>query len=226
MVVIVLVDMMLVNVNLRSLDQSFRFHPFRKIIVQMNEFNPPGYIPMEDEAALLFNINKLLSAVGIASKSIKSIHELCMVASSLFVAIYEALFQERIYGIIRTPKVYNDYERNAQLVIDSLGDQIQVDLKHINGRSIVTGDLRVLSNLVSILLRIVSLTGWVLSEHHYLMRYQLTQRVNLFYFIVRSPSPVTIPVYAQTVVSDAVCSLLHYVSLHVWLTCNVEMNDR
>jgi len=116
-------------------------------------------IQVEDEDVLLSNTNKLLSAVGISAKRIKSTEELSRVASSLFVAIFESLFHEKIVGVIRTPKSIDDYEKNAQLVIDSLSDQIQLDLKHINGRSIVTGDIRVLSNLVHILLRIVSLTG-------------------------------------------------------------------
>jgi hypothetical protein len=116
-------------------------------------------IQVEDEAALLSNTNKLLTAVGISAKRITSTEELSRVASSLFVAVYESLFHEKIIGVIRAPKSVDDYENNAQLVIDSLSDQIQLDLKHISGKSIVTRDIRVLSNLVHILLRIVSLTG-------------------------------------------------------------------
>lgn len=77
----------------------------------------------------------------------------------MIVAVFESLFHQRIDGIVRNPKSIIHYERNAQLVIDSLSDQIQLDLQHITGKSIVSGDLRVLSNLVHILVRIVSLTS-------------------------------------------------------------------
>jgi hypothetical protein len=117
--------------------------------------------PDDDASILLANTNKLLTAVGISAKRIETTEELARVASSLFVAVYESLFHQRITGVVRNPQTRNDYERNAQLVIDSLSDQIQLDLKHITGRSIVSGDLRVLSNLVHILVRIVSLTRYV-----------------------------------------------------------------
>lgn len=114
--------------------------------------------PDDDSSVLLANTNRLLSAVGISAKRIESTEELSRVASSLFVAVYESLFHQKISGVVRNPRSRSDYERNAQLVIDSLSDQIQLDLKHITGQSIVSGDLRVLSNLVHILVRIVSLT--------------------------------------------------------------------
>jgi hypothetical protein len=117
--------------------------------------------PDDDASILLANTNKLLTAVGISAKRIETTEELARVASSLFVAVYESLFHQRITGVVRNPQTRNDYERNAQLVIDSLSDQIQLDLKHITGRSIVSGDLRVLSNLVHILVRIVSLTRYI-----------------------------------------------------------------
>ena len=115
----------------------------------------------EDSSVLLLNTNKLLTAAGIFDKQISSTEELCRVASSLFVAVFESLFHQQIEGIIINPHSKADYEHNAQLVIDSLSDQIQLDLKHISGRSIVSGDVRVLSNLVHILVRIVSLTRLV-----------------------------------------------------------------
>lgn len=119
---------------------------------------PPSSPTEDDTSVLLANTNKLLSAVGIKAKKILSTEELSRVASSLFVAVFESLFHQKIPGINRNPLTKEDYERNAQLVIDSLSDQIQVDLKHITGRSIVNGDVRVISNLVNILVRIVSLT--------------------------------------------------------------------
>lgn len=125
--------------------------------LNLSDFNVSA-TPDDDTSVLLANTNKLLTAVGISAKRIESTEELSRVASSLFVAVYESLFHQKIPGVIRNPVSRSEFERNAQLVIDSLSDQIQLDLKHITGRSIVGGDLRVLSNLVHILVRIVSLT--------------------------------------------------------------------
>lgn len=114
-----------------------------------------------DEATsgdLLANTNKLLAAVGISAKTILSLEELTRVASSMFVAVFEALFHLRIEDVIRNPVTKEDYEKNAQLVVDYLSEQIQMDLKHITGKSIVSGDVKALSNLVHILARIVSIT--------------------------------------------------------------------
>lgn len=125
--------------------------------LHLTDFQVPTVID-DDSSVLIANTNKLLSAVGISAKKISTTDELSRVASSLIVAVFESLFHQRVDGIIRNPRSKDDYERNAQLIIDSLSDQIQVDLKHITGRSIVSGDLRVLSNLIHILVRIVSLT--------------------------------------------------------------------
>jgi hypothetical protein len=149
--------------------------------------------PDDDASILLANTNKLLTAVGISAKRIETTEELARVASSLFVAVYESLFHQRITGVVRNPQTRNDYERNAQLVIDSLSDQIQLDLKHITGRSIVSGDLRVLSNLVHILVRIVSLTRYISPMYLFLHRghYLRSYCGNLHYAIAKSPSRPT-----------------------------------
>lgn len=112
---------------------------------------------MED-AELLDEVNSLLVAVGISSKRISSLDELTRVASSMFVAIFESLFQVRLEGIIRNPYTTMDYVINAQLVVDGLSHQIQMDLQHISGESIVNGDVRALSNLIHILYRCVNMT--------------------------------------------------------------------
>lgn len=127
--------------------------------LNLTDFQVPSAVD-DDSSVLLANTNKLLSAVGISAKKISTTDELSRVASSLIVAVFESLFHQRVDGVIRNPRSKEDYERNAQLIIDSLSDQIQLDLKHITGRSIVSGDLRVLSNLVHILVRIVSLTRY------------------------------------------------------------------
>lgn len=60
---------------------------------------------------LLQDTNKLLSAVGIGGKQVLSYNELCRVSSSLFVAVFEALFNIRIDGINRNPRSQTDYIR-------------------------------------------------------------------------------------------------------------------
>ena len=112
----------------------------------------------DNETRLIEITNQLLEHVGIVSKKVASIDELVRVGSSLFVAVMESLFHIRIEGIIRSPRSPQDYTINAQLVVDCLSKQIQMDLKHITGESIVGGDLQSISNLVNILYRIVTLT--------------------------------------------------------------------
>ena len=125
----------------------------------MSQFISVDSPEYENPTLLLSDTNKLLSQVGISSKTILSVEELSRVSSSMFVAIFESLFLQRIDGIIRSPKSTLDYECNAQLVVDSLSEQIEMDLKHITGRLIAQGDLRALHNLVHIFLRIVSITS-------------------------------------------------------------------
>lgn len=114
----------------------------------------------ESDAAstLIANTNKLLQTVGIGGKEILTMKELIRVAPSMFVAVFESFFHTRIEGIIRNPISTEDYEINAQLVINSLSDQINIDLTHITGKSIVSGDPQDLSNLIHIFMRIISLT--------------------------------------------------------------------
>lgn len=112
----------------------------------------------DDTSILISNTNKLLSAVGIAAKKIVSKDELARVAPSMFVAVYESLYHTRIEGIIRNPDSRLDYELNAQLVIDHLSDQINIDLAHISGVAIVAGNLKQLTDLIHIFMRIISLT--------------------------------------------------------------------
>eukprot|EP00596_Hydrurales_sp_CCMP1899_P007199 CAMPEP_0119038906 /NCGR_PEP_ID=MMETSP1177-20130426/8086_1 /TAXON_ID=2985 /ORGANISM="Ochromonas sp, Strain CCMP1899" /LENGTH=374 /DNA_ID=CAMNT_0007002075 /DNA_START=380 /DNA_END=1501 /DNA_ORIENTATION=- len=85
--------------------------------------------------------------------------ELTRVASSMFVAVFESLFHVRLEGIIRNPQNKDEYAHNAQRVIDSLSERIQMDLQHITGDLIVRGDRNALSNLVHIFVRIVSMTS-------------------------------------------------------------------
>ena len=103
------------------------------------------------EELILRNTNELLRSVGVASKKISHFSELQKSASSMFVAIFEAMFQVRLKGVIRKPSHVKDYEHNAQAVITALGNSIlSMDLSHISGASIVNGDSHAIMNLVDI----------------------------------------------------------------------------
>ncbi|GMI20547.1 hypothetical protein TeGR_g13519, partial [Tetraparma gracilis] len=103
------------------------------------------------EHTLLKNTNNLLKSVGVATKPITSYSTLRESASSMFCAIFEAMFQVRLKGIVRKPSHSKDYEHNAQAVIDALSTSIlNMDLSHISGASIVKGDASAIMNLVDI----------------------------------------------------------------------------
>ena len=103
-----------------------------------------------DYSNIIEDTNSLLVAVGISAKTISSQRELQRVASSMFVAIFESLFHKRLDKIVRNPKSKSDYAHNSQCVIDGLSETIKMDLQHITGWSIVNGDIKAISNLVSI----------------------------------------------------------------------------
>ncbi|GMH73208.1 hypothetical protein TrST_g7035 [Triparma strigata] len=108
-------------------------------------------VSQHEESLILANTNALLKSVGVAAKPISRFAELRKSASSMFVAIFEAMFQVRLKGIIRKPSHVKDYEHNAQGVIDALGTSIlNMDLSHISGSSIVKGDAHAIMNLVDI----------------------------------------------------------------------------
>ena len=112
------------------------------------------------ESQLIKKVNNLLRLVGISSDGeAVGVSEFRRVASSIFVALFEKIFSTRLEGIIRNPSTKSDYVVNAQSVIDGLSNQIQIDLQHISGLSIVNGDLRALTNLVHIFFRIIHITS-------------------------------------------------------------------
>lgn len=150
---------------MKLLARYFLDFPFNIGVMPSKKYRiAPGYRPGKradppDYTMLLFNTNNLLTAAGITAKKIKTIGELTRVASSMFVAVYESLFHVRVEGIIRSPKSKEDYVSNVQKVIDGLSGQIQMDLQHIKGNLIVEGDVRSLSNLIHIFIRIIAITG-------------------------------------------------------------------
>lgn len=110
------------------------------------------------EMELVEATNDLLREIGAFPKLIQSFEELTKVASSMFVAIFENIFQVRLEGIARLPQTYPDYVGNVQRVIDELSRCAGVDLSHISGESIVDGDRVAIQNLVRVFWRVLSVT--------------------------------------------------------------------
>eukprot|EP00752_Nemacystus_decipiens_P002125 g2027.t1 len=108
-----------------------------------------------EEGFILASINTLLNRVGIEAKPINSFEELRKSASSMFVAIFEAMFQVRQRGVVRKPAHVHNYVHNAQMVVDALaGPILNMDLSHITGEAIVRGDTVAIRNLVDIFMGI------------------------------------------------------------------------
>jgi len=103
------------------------------VVFVLINFSSAIYFTMsKTEELILKNTNELLRSVGVASKKIVHFSELQKSASSMFVAIFETMFQVKLKGVIRKPSHVKDYEHNAQAVITALGKSIlSMDLSHI-----------------------------------------------------------------------------------------------
>jgi hypothetical protein len=109
----------------------------------------------ETAKTLLSMTNKILATIGITTKKINSLGELQRVASSMFVAIYEAFKNNRVKGIVRSRKggqslTQDDYIHNVQRVIQEMEVLVGTNLSHITGKSIVQGDLKSLYHLLTL----------------------------------------------------------------------------
>ena len=108
--------------------------------------NPQSH---EHSVDVLERTNKLISAVVLQAKPIAAVAEL-KGATSMFVAIFEAMFRVRVRGIVRVPKYTKDYKENAQLIINALTTAFRVDISHLNGSLICEGDITAISELVNV----------------------------------------------------------------------------
>ena len=127
---------------------------FHEDAVKLSGSHPEVDDALNEEAALR-NTNALLRSVGITGKPITAFLDLCMSASSMFVAMFEAMFQTRLGGIVRQPQHVCDYVSNVQNVIDALeGLVLDMSLAHIRGEAIVRGDSVAIIDLVDIFMLI------------------------------------------------------------------------
>ena len=104
---------------------------------------------------LLSSTNRLLSHCGITeTPPFSSVTDLQENASSMVVAVFEAIFSTRIEKIIRKPISSEDYAFNAQRVIDSLRAVLPSKVvlpSTVTGETISEGDIPSLTFLVSLL---------------------------------------------------------------------------
>lgn len=101
--------------------------------------------PTDDDIINL--ANRLLSEFSIETV----VTEIEDIGATLFVVLFEALFSEKLPGIIRQPQSREDEIHNCQIVIDVLQtDIIRDSLGHINGLDVVNGNGTMIYNLLDI----------------------------------------------------------------------------
>lgn len=110
-----------------------------------------------NEASMLATLNEVFGQAW--AKPLMSIEEFCRNSSSIFVTLFESIFDILIDDVNRDPTSKDDFIHNAQLVVNLLEDHIQMDLGHIRGKDIVDENKKTIFNLVDIFIRIISITS-------------------------------------------------------------------
>lgn len=106
---------------------------------------------------LLNGMNEILEYSKIEA-SVESLEILKRNSSSLFVAAFEALLQQRLVGIVRVPRGDADYLHNASIFLSTLRlGVLCVDFSHIEPKAIVDGDEETLKFLCSTLLNVMEI---------------------------------------------------------------------
>jgi len=106
---------------------------------------------------LLNGMNEILEYSKIEA-SVESLDILKRNSSSLFVAAFEALLQQRLVGIVRVPRGDADYLHNASIFLSTLRlGVLCVDFSHIEPKAIVDGDEETLKFLCSTLLNVMEI---------------------------------------------------------------------
>eukprot|EP00514_Thraustochytrium_sp_LLF1b_P013584 CAMPEP_0184542980 /NCGR_PEP_ID=MMETSP0199_2-20130426/2584_1 /TAXON_ID=1112570 /ORGANISM="Thraustochytrium sp., Strain LLF1b" /LENGTH=602 /DNA_ID=CAMNT_0026936945 /DNA_START=109 /DNA_END=1917 /DNA_ORIENTATION=- len=94
--------------------------------------------------------NELFVRLNITTRPIQAFEELQKSASSMFVAIFETLFNVRLKDVIRKPRVVTDYITNAELVMTALSKALPIDLSALSGERIYRGDPVQINEMLSI----------------------------------------------------------------------------
>lgn len=110
----------------------------------------------DEKGLLLTETNSLLEAMEFGTKTFTNFQDLEKSASSMFVAIYERMFGSRLKNIVRVPSKPEDYAKNCQNVIDALESSVfNVDMSHVNGKNISSGDIKSIRYLVQVFMEIL-----------------------------------------------------------------------
>jgi hypothetical protein len=113
------------------------------------------------EQRVLARTNALLGTLGFGDRSFARAADLVASVSSMSVALYEKLFQFRLHDVVRVPRTLQDYEHNAQLVVDALAGALlepaveddhassrDQSSKPLMGRHLCSGDWSAILQLV------------------------------------------------------------------------------
>lgn len=134
----------------------------------MEATEPGAVLPADEgranddaEQRVLARTNALLGTLGFGDRSFARAADLVASVSSMSVALYEKLFQFRLRDVVRVPRTLQDYEHNAQLVVDALAGALLEPAgedaharsrdqasKPLTGRRLCSGDWRAILQLV------------------------------------------------------------------------------
>ena len=102
---------------------------------------------------LLNAANSLILSCGLSPEPLRNAADLQSSASSLFVALFESLFDVRLPGILRSPNGLDDLEYNAGVVLEALRSTLPPKVAipaDITGHAVASGDLPSIAFLVRI----------------------------------------------------------------------------
>ena len=116
------------------------------------------------EERLLATANGLLETTGIGNQPIVSFEELQLVATDLFVALFEVMFFAELAEVQRRPETFEDAVHNANTVLDVLGQVLgsTMDLPEcVTSTAVAAGD----KAAIAYLLRVFVELGKVTTQH-------------------------------------------------------------
>ena len=111
-----------------------------------------------EDRALVADANKLLRGLRPDAKQLDSVPELQAIATSLFIAVFEALFVVRLEGVARKPELETQLRSNAALFLAGLRKTLPrgvVDIPpEIDVDAIVRGDIHAIKFMVRFFLEL------------------------------------------------------------------------
>lgn len=126
---------------------------------QDQELRPASPQQLQREAMALKQTNALLELMGFGERQFSAFEELVASVSSMSVAIYEKLFAFRLADIVRVPTSAQDYEYNAQCVVDALAGALldRTFDDRVTGQALCAGDVHSIQQLIAVFVHIKEL---------------------------------------------------------------------